>query len=92
MARCAAGTQKPAGPIASGLAPTTTAEKLESIPWSIGQVWPGEYFILVSNINGINTKEKSAKFMISSMPKDLTSTDQKSLCQTTGGDLMSTNQ
>lgn len=63
-----AGTLKPAGPIASGLSATSSETPLASLNWKVGNVWPGEYYISISKINGQDTNKKSGTFTINESP------------------------
>ena len=83
-----AGTRKPAGPIASGLAKENNIEaNSQSLKWKVGVVWPGEYFISILNVNGVATDERSQKFRINVIPRELSEKEQKNLCEETGGNL-----
>ena len=57
------GTRKAVGPGTSGLAKENIIEKdSENLNWKVGVVWPGEYYIKVSKINGIEKEIKSKYF------------------------------
>src|SRR3989344_2659710 len=46
-----AGTRKPTGPVASGLAKENTIDAdSQVLEWKVGVIWPGEYFISISNV------------------------------------------
>ncbi len=65
-----AGTREPAGPIASGLAKENTIEPdAQNLTWKVGVVWPGEYYIKISKINGVEAEFKSKVFEINKMPE-----------------------
>ena len=70
-----AGTRKPMGPVASGIAKNVTP-KGTTLPWKVGTVWPGSYYILASNINGSTLSEKSPVFTISDESVDPTTGKQ----------------
>lgn len=59
-----AGTLKPAGPIASGLSATSSETELKGLDWKVGNVWPGQYYILISKINNQNIDKKSGIFIV----------------------------
>ena len=83
-----AGTRKPTGPIASGLAKENNIETdSQNLKWKVGIVWPGKYFIEISSVNGIATDEISQRFIINEMPDGINAEDKKNLCDTTGGSL-----
>jgi len=83
-----AGTRKPTGPVASGLAKENNIEaNSQGLKWKVGVVWPGEYFISISNVNGVAINEKSRVFTINEMPRGLEDEEQKNLCEETGGNL-----
>lgn len=81
-----AGIGKVAGPIASGLAKENSIEEdSQNLEWKVGNVWPGEYYIKVSKINGVDTETRSKVFIINRMPAN-TSTDRKeNICKESGG-------
>ena len=83
-----AGTRKPIGPIASRLAKENNIEaNSQSLKWKVGVVWPGEYFISISNVNGVATDERSRKFIINEIPNGSDKKERKNLCEETGGNL-----
>ena len=83
------GTSKSAGPVASGISKENIIEDgSQSLKWKIGVVWPGEYFILISNVNGMATDERSQKFVIKEIPKGSNEKEKKNLCKETGGSLL----
>ena len=59
-----AGTRKPSGPKTSGLSSTSSPAQIESLHWKVGNVWPGNYFIAISSINGNTVDKKSDVFTI----------------------------
>lgn len=59
-----AGTLKPAGPVASGLGVATLSDNGSSLSWVVGRVWPGEYFLKTSKINGVDFVTSSPVFSI----------------------------
>lgn len=80
-----AGTRETIGPIASGLAKENSIEKgSQNLEWKVGVVWPGTYYIKVSNINGIAAEIRSKVFRIIKMPVDNTD-EQKNICKKSGG-------
>ncbi|MDO8676798.1 MAG: hypothetical protein Q7K16_04120 [Candidatus Azambacteria bacterium] len=83
-----AGTRKPIGPIASRLAKENNIEaNSQNLKWKVGVVWPGEYFISISNVNGVAIDERSRKFMINEISNGSDKKEQKNLCEETGGNL-----
>ena len=77
-----AGTRKPAGPIASGLAKENNIEaNSQSLKWKVGVVLPGEYYIKVSNINGVDLENYSTVFTISEMPKGISVDEREKICK-----------
>lgn len=76
-----AGTMEPAGPIASGLTKNNTIEKdLQNLKWKVGSVWPGEYYIKISKINGVEVESRSKVFVINKMPENI-DIDKADLCK-----------
>jgi hypothetical protein len=59
-----AGMRKELGPITSGIPKTLTEVKVQSLEWKVGNVWPGRYYILISDINDEYTKKRSGVFNI----------------------------
>jgi hypothetical protein len=65
-----AGTREAIEPIASGLARENKIEpNSQNLDWKVGEVWPGKYYIKVSNINGVDLESKV--FTIRKMPKGI---------------------
>ena len=65
-----AGAIETIDPIASGLARENKIEpNSQSLDWKVGAVWPGEYYIRVSGVNGVDLENYSKVFTISKMPK-----------------------
>ena len=82
------GTRKPAGPVASGIPKENIIDDdSQSLKWKVGVVWPGEYFISISNVNGVATDERSQRFIIHDIPNGSDEKEQKNLCEETGGNL-----
>ena len=63
-----AGTLKPIGPLHNA-STSTTASIAQGFQWKVRRVWPGNYYLLVSSINGIETKKRSGTFTIGPMPE-----------------------
>lgn len=77
-----AGTRETIGPIASGLAKENAIEKnSQNLSWKVGVVWPGKYYIKVSNINGIDVETRSNVFTISKMPNDISAAEREKKCK-----------
>lgn len=83
-----AGTREASGPIASGLAKEYKIQPdSQHIDWKVGVVWPGDYFILISNINGIEKETKSKYFAIHKMPEGTNASERGTVCKGSGGSL-----
>ena len=81
-----AGTRETTGPIASGLARENKIEpNSQSLDWKVGVVWPGEYFILISKINGVEIETKSKFFMIHEIPEGISTSERESMCKKSNG-------
>lgn len=77
-----AGTKESIGPIASGLAREIKIEADSQIlDWKVGAVWPGEYFILISKMNGVEIDAKSKSFMVQKLPGGISASKQESFCK-----------
>ena len=81
-----AGTGEFMGPITSGLAKENAIEKdLQNLNWKVGVVWPGKYYIKVSNINGIDLETRSKVFTISKIPRDISANEKEKNCKESDG-------
>ena len=81
-----AGTGESMGPITSGLAKENAIEKdLQNLNWKVGVVWPGKYYIKVSNINGIDLETRSKVFTISKIPRDISANEKEKNCKESDG-------
>ncbi len=81
-----AGTGEVAGPIASGLARINKLEQnSQSLDWKVGEVWHGEYFILLSKINGVEIETKSKYFMIHKMSENVSASKREKICKESNG-------
>lgn len=81
-----AGAIKAIEPDASGLArENKIAPGSQSLDWKVGMVWPGEYYLEVTNINGVDAKIYSGDFTIIKMPKDISVGEKEKICQDSGG-------
>lgn len=79
-----AGTGEAAGPIASGLAKENVIKgDSQSLDWKVGVVWPGEYYIKVSNANGVDLEKKSGVFTISKIPENINADEREKICKDT---------
>lgn len=56
-------------------------EDSDHLDWKVGGVLPGEYFILISKINGIEREVRSKYFMIYNMPEDISTNERKNICK-----------
>ncbi len=76
------GTNETVEPIASGLARENKIEpNSQSLDWKVGVVWPGKYYIKVSNINGVDLENYSKVFTISKMPKGISVDEREKICK-----------
>ena len=83
-----AGTRETIGPRTSGLATESSVEDgSRELSWKIGSVWPGAYYIKISKINDLESEIRSKIFMISKMPRDISTSEQESICGESGGSL-----
>ncbi len=81
-----AGTGEAVGPIASGLAKENTiAPDTQDLTWKVGSVWPGEYVISISKVNGVEMKAESRVFTIRQMPEGLKASERGKMCKESGG-------
>ena len=81
-----AGTTETVEPSASGLARENKIEpNSQSLDWKVGVVWPGKYYIKVSNINGVDLENYSKTFTISKMPKGISVDEREKICKESGG-------
>lgn len=79
-----AGNDKTVEPTASGLAGENKIEpNSKSLDWKVGAVWPGEYYIKVSNINGADLESKV--FAIRKMPKGISANEREKICKESDG-------
>lgn len=67
-----AGTSKALGPVTSGLGGTTTGKQLKEKSWTVGQVWPGNYYLQVLSLNDQEVSQKSDVFIIEEAPTSTT--------------------
>ncbi len=78
------GTNETIDPTASGLARENKIEpNSQSLDWKVGVVWPGKYYIKVSNINGVELENYSKTFTIKKMPKDISVDEREKICPKT---------
>lgn len=74
-----AGNNKTIEPTVSGLARENKIEpNSQSLDWKVGIVWPGEYYIKVSNVNGADLESKV--FTIRKMPKGISADEREKKC------------
>lgn len=64
-----AGTKEVIGPIAGGVPKNLSGSDLLDFSWKVGNVWPGEYYILISNINNNPVREKTKIINIKEIPE-----------------------
>ena len=80
------GTNETVEPIASGLARENKIEpNSQSLDWKVGVVWPGKYYIKVSNINGADLKSYSKVFTIRKMSKGISADKREKICKESNG-------
>ncbi len=83
-----AGTKKAVESIYSGLVRESDVEKgLQNVTWKVGMVWPGEYYILVSRINGVDREIKSKTFTVKKTPETISKGEMAGLCSESNGQL-----
>ncbi len=75
------GTRTPIGPVSSGLPKNAQMEIANAIEWKVGNVWPGAYYILTSNINDKDIKKRSDFFNIKKIPSDVNLKDIEDFCK-----------
>ena len=81
-----AGTTETVEPSASGLARENKIEpNSQSLDWKVGVVWPGKYYIKVSNINGADLENYSKVFTISKMTKGISVDEKEKICKESDG-------
>lgn len=79
-----AGNNRTVEPIASGLAKENKIEpNSQSLDWKVGVVWPGEYYIKASNVNGADLESKV--FTIRKMPKGISADEKEKICKESDG-------
>ena len=75
------GTNETIEPSASGIARENKIEpNSQSLDWKVGVVWPGKYYLKVSNINGVELENYSKTFTIRKMPKDISVNEKEKIC------------
>jgi len=80
------GTNETVEPSASGLARENKIEpNSQSLDWKVGVVWPGKYYIKVSNINGADLKSYSKVFTIRKMSKGISADKREKICKESNG-------
>ncbi len=80
------GTKDLIDPTKSGLVKENTLEtRTQNFKWKVGSVWPGEYYIQTSKINGSDIQTKSQIFLISRMPEDIDVPAQREICKQSNG-------
>lgn len=83
-----AGTKKASESIYSGLAETHTIETgKQYIQWKVGTVWPGEYYIVTSKVNGLDTEIKSETFVVNRTLENIDKERMATICLESGGEL-----
>jgi len=82
------GTKEISGPVASGLAKENYVEpNSRGMAWKVGVVWPGDYFISIPKINGVETKIQSEYFSVKRFPVDISVSEKENMCKESGGAL-----
>ena len=80
------GTNETIEPSASGIARENKIEpNSQSLDWKVGVVWPGKYYIKVSNINGADLKSYSKVFTIRKMSKGISADKREKICKESNG-------
>ena len=81
-----ADTGKSMGPVASGLAKENTIEKEpQNLNWKVGFVLPGAYYIKISKINNVDIEAESEIFIINKISENIDISEQKNICEESGG-------
>jgi hypothetical protein len=80
-----AGTQKSLGPVTSGITAHIADKRITGMQWKVGTVWPGNYYIGISQLNGTEVKMRSPKFIIEAIPDDVDVAQRADYCSQTGG-------
>ena len=81
-----AGSRDAIEPDASGLAvENKIGPNSQSLDWKVIPIWPGEYYIGVSKINGVDLESRSDVFTIRKMPKDISVGEKGKICKESGG-------
>ncbi len=57
----------------------------QNFKWKVGSVWPGEYYLETSKINGSEIQTRSDIFLINRMPEDIDVPQQKEICKQSNG-------
>jgi hypothetical protein len=74
------------GPIASGLAKENVIEEdSQNLNWKTGSVWPGSYYVRVSEINSAQAKFRSEVFKINKMSENISMSEKGIICKGSGG-------
>jgi len=80
------GTNETIEPSASGIARENKIEpNSQSLDWKVGVVWPGKYYLKVSNINGADLENYSKVFTISKMTKGISVDEKEKICKESDG-------
>jgi len=75
-----AGVRKPIEPFVSGLASENKIEpNSKSLDWEVGEVWPGKYYIKVTDIHGVDLR--SDVFTIRKMPSGISADEREKICK-----------
>ena len=72
-----AGNKKLIGPVVSGIPKNISDKNSQSLEWKVGNIWPGKYYILVSEINEKSLIEKSSIINVNEIPDG---SDIKNIC------------
>lgn len=74
------GTRQSSGPVASGL-PKEILFENNNFKWKVGNVWPGQYYILLSSVNNQELSKKSPVFNIKKIPDNVTKSNIDEFCK-----------
>jgi hypothetical protein len=81
-----AGTKMPVESRYSGLAREYVVEDdSQNFKWRVGAVWPGEYYLSVSKIDGVDQKMESNIFKLNRMPANLDKAEVADICLEANG-------
>jgi len=79
-----AGSRETIEPVISGLAKENEIEpNSQSLAWKVGAIWPGEYYIKISKLDGFVLR--SGVFTIKKTPENINIDQREKICKESGG-------